>query len=784
MTIDSLTIAAFGGLKNKTLSLHEGLNVIYGDNENGKTTVMSFLKMMFYGSERSSSQVAKNIRKKYTPWDGSSMAGSVDFTHNGRKYRLEREFKSSNSTDKVFLCDLDLGTREAVSGDVGLRFFGLSAAAFERSVFIGAPGGSEKDSSAESELGAKLSNLVTTGEETVSYNTVYSRLEKARLALKSKSGRTGQYDKNVRRLAELNEELAKTEQTLTDYREHQAAAKAAAAKIEQMTGQAADLKEKIDREQDVRNAEKLREMLDCKQELDGLNQALALTDGSLMDELYVKKLDFCLRKVEATAQKISEKTDEAENLRRSIQLAEHPDEEITPAHAAELRAKADRLETERTQFHAAAEDAQKEQDALTDTLATRRKTSCLFLGIAAIVLAVAAVLLALFEQIIAVGICGGAAVACSLAAVILFRHKKQEIARLERSIDGQKTLCAEQKAKESETVQALSEVRVHLAAVEAALGSSAAVIAGQKTLLADCEKAVDTLQTRLKAEQQDLFTLFGRYRAAQTVEEVKAALPLLTEQADKQKEYKQRLRYLARDVGDLSYDEARKKLATLSTEQTQTADFEVLKAEYAALLQDITEKKTALAAADADAKATLRHVKEPGALQEEITALREKIAEQEHFCQAAELAMQVLDDSFARLRRGYGAALDKKAGAIFAGLTGNRYSGMQISKAFDIHVERPDVFGGKESAYLSSGTEDQAYLSLRLALSELIFENGETLPLFLDDVLCRYDDTRAEAAVAFLKQYSEKGQTVLFTCHRTVSDAAARLGAANGTLNQ
>ena len=65
MKINALHISAFGGIKNLSLDFNKNFNIIYGDNENGKTTVMSFIKMMFYGSVRGSAQIAKNIRKKY-----------------------------------------------------------------------------------------------------------------------------------------------------------------------------------------------------------------------------------------------------------------------------------------------------------------------------------------------------------------------------------------------------------------------------------------------------------------------------------------------------------------------------------------------------------------------------------------------------------------------------------------------------------------------------------------------------------------------------------------------
>ncbi|MBQ6816186.1 MAG: AAA family ATPase, partial [Clostridia bacterium] len=138
MKINSVNIAAFGKLKNKKLDFNSGLNIIYGQNEAGKTTISEFLKMMFYGSTGRSSEISKNTRKKYAPWDNSKMGGSVEFTHNGTNYRLEREFKLSNSADVINLINLDSGVSQSLSGnvEVGLEFFGISAASFEKSVFI------------------------------------------------------------------------------------------------------------------------------------------------------------------------------------------------------------------------------------------------------------------------------------------------------------------------------------------------------------------------------------------------------------------------------------------------------------------------------------------------------------------------------------------------------------------------------------------------------------------------------------------------------------------------
>ena len=143
MKIKAIDIAAFGRFKNYHLSFDDGFSIVYGQNENGKTTIMSFIRMMFYGNTGKTKEIEKNPRYKYRPWNNDFMAGSIDFEHEGKNYRLEREFKNSNSADKITLLDLDTGTATVLSGSesIGAKFLSLSDAAFERSVFLGESGG-------------------------------------------------------------------------------------------------------------------------------------------------------------------------------------------------------------------------------------------------------------------------------------------------------------------------------------------------------------------------------------------------------------------------------------------------------------------------------------------------------------------------------------------------------------------------------------------------------------------------------------------------------------------
>ena len=69
MKITAISIDSFGKLKKFKIGLTKGINVIYGKNEQGKSTIMNFVRMMFYGASSGGNDIAKYPRKKYAPWD-------------------------------------------------------------------------------------------------------------------------------------------------------------------------------------------------------------------------------------------------------------------------------------------------------------------------------------------------------------------------------------------------------------------------------------------------------------------------------------------------------------------------------------------------------------------------------------------------------------------------------------------------------------------------------------------------------------------------------------------
>lgn len=768
MKINKIHIISFGGLKNYTLELSDGFNCIYGQNEQGKTTIMSFIKMMFYGSERGSSQISKNIRKKYTPWDGSPMAGSIEFESDGKSYKLEREFRSSNSTDKVTLTDLSLGEKQTVEGNIGVRLFGLSSAAFDRSIFIGQSGFPENDPNAEGELNARLSNMASTGEEQISLEEISSRIEKARFSLISKSGKAGEYYKNTLLAEELKQRLDQSVCANLRYLEGKEKLISYAKETAKLVKKADTLKSRLSREQDIKNAEKLEELLLTKEKLEEVKAHLTLSDGTPADENYLRNLKFVKSKLQNASFKAEAKEKEAEIIKNQLDTLVDGPKLSTDETPEKLSEDLISLDKNLASLQEKAKETNDKIRELTDKKSNQGATlnpTLLIIGIS--LFAVSGVML-LVSKTAAIPFFA-AAVIMTVLSFVLKSDKKakiigEEIAALENIFNSQSSHIEELKAQ-------IGDKKTKLEAIKLAASSNIQVIEKQKAELSAALEQLSALRDEENGIKTELDNLINRINTADGNKE--NILNILESAVSRQKELKQHIGFLLKDLNNISYEDAKKKLETIkAVGNDEKVDFTKLSADYESLSKEISNRKETEATAAAELKAMLNGVENTDVLKSQLKEKNDLLTAQKEFCDSADIALRVLTESFAELRQSYGSQLEKKAAEIFARLTDGKYSGMTVSKSFSINVSLQENPISREAEYLSNGTFDQAYLSLRLALSSVL---GEDLPLFLDDTLTQYDDIRAQATLRFLKDYSKAGQLVMFTCHKSIFNSAQNL---------
>ena len=138
MVITELYIRNFGKLSERHFYLRDGVQVISGENEYGKTTLHAFIRAMLFGLERGRGRAAaKDDFSRYEPWDDpGSYAGVMRFTCGGRSFRLERNF--ARQTKQVSLVCEDDGEEMSVEhGDLQMLLGGMTAELFDNTVSVG-----------------------------------------------------------------------------------------------------------------------------------------------------------------------------------------------------------------------------------------------------------------------------------------------------------------------------------------------------------------------------------------------------------------------------------------------------------------------------------------------------------------------------------------------------------------------------------------------------------------------------------------------------------------------
>ena len=92
-----------------------------------------------------------------------------------------------------------------------------------------------------------------------------------------------------------------------------------------------------------------------------------------------------------------------------------------------------------------------------------------------------------------------------------------------------------------------------------------------------------------------------------------------------------------------------------------------------------------------------------------------------------------------------------------------------------------EFYRKKESKVWSSGTGDQVYLAIRLAMALSFGEQMETLPIVLDDIFVRFDEERQKETLRFLMELGKEQQIFLFTCHERTMKLAEEAGREENT---
>ncbi len=783
MKIIEINIKSFGKLRDFVLKPGDGVNIIYGRNEAGKSTIMAFIKAIFYGLE------SGEKRRQYEPWSGGQPAGSIEFEHEGVRYFLSRTFGETKGFDKVSLFDKTNGETVPLSPgqEPGAKVFGINIKTFVSSVFIGQSGIPVEGDNRE--IIDRLVNLTSAGDEHVSKREIDKRLHSAEAKLNSKKADA------------ILPELRKQKRELLDAR----------AEMNGVLIESDKLRDKIDvdlREKKTMNEEKafLEEMysrLERKEELAEIDALLRKREEvteleekfNRLDQLFSGELADGMSEFMSSSAKLldeekireaalQEKVDELEDLRRqsvSIDRAKLNMTKTVKKYGNEIKMafeQYDSLVRERKELELAMSQEKEPEEEPGDTR--------LIGGIC-----VAVMIVALFLGIFAhwvfylIGL-----IAVISVVVYVFIYKK--------GVDSEEKLSDEELGLSgiNEQIHSLDEENRYILD-EFGVRTMEEFDSLYKSIEQNQKRYIEGREKKLRLESQiaDLKAQLEEVRkklqdnlaAYHETESSKEATDIISRLSSMKREHEQLSMKLdsARDTYQFMLRGRSIDSLILYSEQVRSnVELEVpdsftkenVRSKLTAVNDKIKEIEAQISREETDLTLKPYNTQSVQKVSDELKALNRRIEHYEFELSAIEEAQKTLNEAFDEMKIDFGPMINYRATRVLGGMTGSRSNSVLVSdKLIPSFAEQGDS-QPRSSELMGGGTFDQIYLALRIALSGVVTD--DRMSLMLDDSFVRFDDERMTDALRFLKEdnaLGEIGQVIIFTCHKRMISAAKKL---------
>ncbi len=703
MEIKTLS-ATFGRLENQTLTLSPGLNVIEAGNESGKSTWMTFLRVMLYGlNTRDRSPHADKHR--YLPWSGSPMQGRMDFTHEGEQITIRRSTARANSPMGAFTAEYT-GTTTPVpdltSASAGEMLLGVPQDVFERSAFIRQSGISIDQSAA---LERRINALVSTGEESSSYTEAAERLR--RQLTRRRYNQSGL-------LPQLEGEISSLEGTLTEITSLESTVHACQTERETLLDQESHLRHQLQLHDTADNAAHIARLDAARTTLDAAQATYCAAAARIAqlpprDELTALTGEFAAM----------------ETLRDSIRNSQNRTSELSAALAQAQQ----QLDT-----HPFSPQTPEEAASTLTPDANGLRFPFLPHFFAAVF---GAALFFILRNIAHLAflptLCCVVLTAVALSALITRRQKLREAEIARRH-------SARQDALDAYTIL-YREVEEKRAARRTALDT-------HRSLSADYELHLGRTLARVQ-RFQSVNTLSDARRAVEKALSHHAAYDAALQ---------------ARDQAQLRFDLLAERAPAVPETPAQAPVLS--RAEAERRLTDVDERLSALHRRIHTAQGRMQALGDPLLIRADLEQKRRRheILSEEY--EAITLAQSVLAAANTAMQNRFSPVLGEKAASIFTKLTKGKYNKVFLDRKMVPSAQENGDILSHEVFSLSQGAADQLYLAVRLAICDMVLPEEKRVPILLDDALVTFDDARMAAALDYLVELSEHRQILLFTCQQ------------------
>lgn len=792
MIIRELNLIGFGKFNNEIIDLEDGINIIYGNNEAGKTTIHNFINGMFYGFLKPYAKrtIYEDEHGRYEPWSNTKYSGVIKFLYDGKEYRVERIFTKGDESTQVFLDDTGEEITNSIdngnSGRVlqpGFHFFGFNDAVYSNTISIKQLDSKTEDSLAN-EVRDKLVNVSTTLDDNLSIEKAIQELERALKDIGSVRATTSVYGKTYERLDELN-----------NYRKEILGFKDEYDKILELD---TSLDEKLIDEQ------KNLEILEGK-----LKKVIAMEKNKVYNES--KGLIEDIEKLENKLQEYRKYRDlSMEDYSKAIELSNHiryiderKDELIRELKGLEDKLKdfenvdtegineSEEIAADYLRYEELEEEKNKlfynDNDSEIQFLKrdyddnSKLKSKFNLMLIAAILLSIGSCIFTYSTRIYWILLVNIVLIPSIIFFLSKMRRVRGLLIRIKSHIDEVETnnktrkdgIDVIQKVQLSILEKYKVDSRLKLKMLNDRLqlkiykNREKLEVQSENILRReDISNKLEELKDGKIVDQESLRKIL-KVNLSRDLDEFKIGLENKGIYEDISVEIKNKRTLLEKTLGGLTLegleDELRsydlkeiEKSSELSSEELKKAiDIRKL------VISDIRVEKRGI---EERLNLLNSRISQLVEIDEEIKRKQEMMTELDDKRESIELARDTIENISKDIHRQFAPTINEKVGKIIENITGGKYRGVKIDDKLEMGIVNPITREIIHIDSLSGGTIDQLYFSLRFGIIDSIKNQG--LPLILDDCFIQYDDNRLKNMIKFLVDESQRRQIILFTCHR------------------
>jgi len=757
MKILKINITEFAALRDLSIDLEGGMNIIEGANESGKSSIMAFIKFMLYGFPRKATGDEIGERERGISWSGRRAAGSMTVEVGSGVWRIERDgviqARGSRESYVENLKIINTETGETLpTGTVpGEHFLKIPASVFSSTCSIEQLKSGNIDSEG---VGSNIENLLFSADENVNAQKAVDRLNEARKQLLYKNERGGKIFDLRTEYTTLRNRLSEAITSTKNMLAREALAETYQKTAESKRAELDELENLHDASEILLTVKKFDSIKELREQRDRLSAELENLEKKSFAGSFIPERSLTV-KMSNLAHRLS--AEESALIRADAELERL---ENTTPYDEKLAAVADML-NERGM--GSDESLLSGYGMLKKRVKSAKSTAkALFILGSVAIVGSAALILFLPIAGIPAAVLGIGGIIGGILAASSSKKRQAEVMKYLAELGIEKDEGEDGIRRYADACFEAQDARAeYLTVIEARRGVCSVCRQKLDITLADCNDAIKSSTpygeeptapltdseriTHALSEASDRIVRFCNLR-----EKMQRALE------NKDEKIAELTAYLER------HDEALTRKKCEALEGTEPISGEEYKSRRTELMREIKtadDKKNniekELTALDATSD-------KPRRLMLLIEENQKELEECSFKLDAIKLASDALSDASGQLRRRVTPKLCKRAGGLMSDITGGKYTDLVVSQDMEITVTADNAT--HPIASMSVGTRDAAYIALRLSLIGLLCPD-EKPPVMLDEALAHIDDTRAENLLSMLTRHTEDGtQCLLFTC--------------------